>query len=260
MKQLNIPSDFEQFEATVGKVLTISYPDKQGATSKVTFIHSENGQFVCKSATKSKYKGWLSQEAQIMKQLNEETSLPIPTFYQFLEKEKESHLLMSLGKGITLREALKKAKSDEEKYVLCKSFGDLLKQLHETLPPASWRTQESWLDLQLEKAAYYLESYNVDGDQKLLDQLKQHKPTPSKPCLIHGDCTIDNVLVSNGNVHTFIDLGGATYGDPRYDIALAIRSIKNNEAMLRSFYKGYERQIISEEEFNYFDGGLYEFF
>ncbi|MFJ8064049.1 aminoglycoside phosphotransferase family protein [Psychrobacillus sp. NPDC096426] len=250
---------FNQFETIVGKIHSISYPNRQGATSEVAFFHTDSGQFVCKNAKTSKYREWLSTEAQVMKRLNEETALPIPTIYEFVEEENVSHLLMSLEKGVTLRDALQQADS-EERCSLFESFGELLKQLHETMPPQSWTTDKTWLENQLEKATYNLKNYQVDRDQILLDNLKKHKPTATKQTLIHGDCTIDNVLVSNGKVHTFIDLAGAAYGDPRYDIALALRSVRNNAVMLKAFYKGYERQVITEDEFDYFDGGLYEFF
>ncbi|WP_391201358.1 aminoglycoside phosphotransferase family protein [Psychrobacillus sp. L4] len=258
-KSIN-PAILDQFETIIGKIHSFSFPKRQGATSEVIFLHTDNGQFVCKAAQTSPYREWLLEEARVMKHWKEQTNLPIPTFYQFVENNEESFLLMSLEKGIPLREALLKAESDQEKYALLESFGALLKQLHETKPPTSWVTKESWLDEQLEKAIYNLQNYEVDGDQPLLDKLKKHKPIPFKQTLIHGDCTIDNVLVSNGRVGTFIDLAGSAYGDPRYDIALATRSIRNNEEMLQAFYKGYEGETITEEEFDYFDRGLYEFF
>lgn len=258
-KQIN-PNIPNHFETIIGKIHSFSYPQKQGATSEVSFLYTEKGEFVCKTANRQKYREWLAQEAQVMKCLNEETDLSIPTFYQFVEEEEVSYLLMSLKEGITLREALQKSKTEEERYVLIQSFGQLLKQLHETQPPKSWITEESWLDNQLQKATFNLLNYQVDGDQKLLDILKKNKPNPSNQTLIHGDCTIDNVLVSNGKVQTFIDLAGAAYGDSRYDIALSIRSFRNDETLVNAFYKGYKLQTISKEEFDYFDGGLYEFF
>lgn len=114
--------------------------------------------------------------------------------------------------------------------------------------------------LQLNKAAYNLKNYEVDGNQQLLESLLVNKPDDIPQTLIHGDCTIDNVLVTNNQVHTFIDLSETAFGDPRYDVALAIRSFLYDEALLNAFYEGYKLNQISKEEFDYFDGGLYEFF
>lgn len=260
MNQPMNPITIAFFEPILSKIQSFSYPKKQGATSEVIFLHTDNGQFVCKIAKKSPYRDWLKKEAVSMKCLNDETSLPIPIFYQISETKEESYLLMSQENGIPLREALQQTSDDSEKLALIKSFGVLLKQLHETIPPPSCVTEVSWLDEQLENATYNLQNYNVDGDQPLLEKLKREKPVPCEQTLIHGDCTIDNVLVLNGKVHMFIDLAGAAYGDPRYDIALAIRSIRNNQDMVNAFFKGYRLRIITAEEFAYFDEGLYEFF
>lgn len=248
------------FEPILSKVQSFSFPKRQGATSEVIFLHTDNGQFVCKIAKKSPYRDWLKKEADAMNYLNEVTNLPIPIFYQFTETTDESYLLMSRENGIPLREALQQTLHDSGKLEIMESFGVLLKQLHETQPPASWVTETPWLDQQLEVATYNLQNYDVDGDQALLEKLKKQKPIPSKQTLIHGDCTIDNVLVLNGKVHMLIDLAAAAYGDPRYDIALATRSIRNSQEMIDAFYKGYGLQTITSEEFTYFDEGLYEFF
>lgn len=61
-------------------------------------------------------------------------------------------------------------------------------------------------------------------------------------------------------VTAFIDLSGRTFGDPRYDIALAIGAFLKDADLLNVFYEGYGGERISMEEYAYFEGGLYEFF
>lgn len=250
----------EQFQEIIGNVQRVSYPTRQGATSEVVFLHTDQGNYVCKRSSLPKYRTWLLKEAKVMEELNANITLSIPTYLDFIEDENNSYLLMSMEQGIPLREALMFAKTDEEKTNLIHSFGTMLRSLHETAPPVKWQKQESWLDLQLNKAAYNLKNYEVDGDQQLLDSLKVNKPVAIPQTLIHGDCTIDNVLVANNQVYMFIDLSETAFGDPRYDIALGIRSFLYDEALLNAFYEGYRLQQISKEEFDYFDGGLYEFF
>lgn len=250
----------EQFQEIIGNVQRTSFPKRQGATSEVVFLHTVQGNFVCKCSSLPKYRSWLLKEAKVMEELNVNTALSIPTYHHYMEDESKSYLLMSLEKGIPLREALIAAKTDEEKTNLIRSFGTKLRTLHETDPPPKWRQQESWLDLQLKKAAYNLKNYEVDGDQLLLDSLKENKPDNITQTLIHGDFTIDNVLVTENRVQTFIDLSESAFGDPRYDVALAIRSFLYDKDLLNAFYEGYKLQRISKEEFDYFDGGLYEFF
>ncbi|MEK3981341.1 aminoglycoside phosphotransferase family protein [Psychrobacillus sp. FSL K6-2836] len=250
----------EQFQKIIGSIQRISYPKRQGATSEVIFLYTDRGNYVCKRSSLPKYRTWLSKEAKVMEVLNVNTALSIPTYYHYVEEENNSFLLMSLEEGIPLREALIVARTDEDKKNLIYSFGTQLRTLHETAPPPHWQQQESWLDIQLKKATYNLKNYEVDGDQPLLDSLKINKPVAIPQMLIHGDCTIDNVLVKDNQVHTFIDLSEADFGDPRYDVALAIRSFLYDEVLLKAFYDGYRLQQISKEEFAYFDGGLYEFF
>src|SRR6478609_3734535 len=78
---------------------------------------------------------------------------------------------------------------------------------------------------------------------------------------IHGDYTIDNVLVHDGRITAVIDWSGGTWGDARYDMALAVRfedgifTGKERSAFFNGYGKG-----ISQHEFCYFAEGLYEFF
>ena len=118
----------------------------------------------------------------------------------------------------------------------------------------------NWLEDQLAAATFNLANYEVEGDQLLLDKLKGNKPSAISQTIIHGDCTIDNVLVCAGVVSSFIDLSGCTYGDPRYDVALGIKAFLSNPVLLDAFYLGYEAKRMSNKEFTYFEEGLYEFF
>lgn len=250
----------KQFETIIGNIQNFSYPTRQGATSEVVFLHTVQGNYVCKRSSLPQYKSWLLEEAKVMKELNTNTSLPIPTFYDYMEDQGNSYLLMSMEEGVPLREALLAVKTNEEQVKLIHSFGAKLKKLHETPLPPEWQHRKSWLDIQLIKAAYNLQHFEVDGNPQLLDSLLKHKPRAIPQMLIHGDFTIDNVLVTDNTVETFIDLSGVAYGDPRYDVALAIRSFIYDKSLLNAFYNGYTLFRLSKEEFDYFDGGLYEFF
>ena len=247
------------FEQIIGEVKTLDFPSKQGATSEVVIVQASNGDFVCKTATNSLYRTWLAKEADNLKVLSKYSAIQTPEIYQYVETDSESHLLMSLEKGVPLREALKSSRSEAERAALLTSFGQLLKELHEVELVSEMKREQPWLERQLEIAAYNLANYPVDGDEVLLQKLKENLPNPIEQTMIHGDCTIDNVLVTEGQVHMFIDVGGMAVGDPRYDVALAIRSIKQNLDDLQAFYRGYGRKPISEEEYIYFEG-LYEFF
>ena len=248
------------FEEIIGEVKRLDFPLKQGATSEVVFIQASIGHFVCKTATNPLYRTWLAKEADNLQILSRYSTIPTPKLFRFIESDSESHLLMSLEKGLPLREVLKNSHSKAERLALLTSFGQLLKELHEVEIVSEMKMEQPWLERQLEIATYNLANYPVDGDEELLGKLKVNRPDSIVQTMIHGDCTIDNVLVTQGKVHMFIDVGGMAIGDPRYDVSLAIRSFKQDFDDLQAFYKGYARETISEEEYMYFEEGLYEFF
>lgn len=125
------------------------------------------------------------------------------------------------------------------------------------------KNDNPWLDTMLNKAEYKLTHFAVDGSEERLKRLKEVRPKPIDNTLIHGDFTIDNVLVNECNIVGVIDWSGATYGDPRYDVALAIRPKYNafdNDRDKEIFFKAYGKLRITDEEYNYFEDGLYSFF
>src|SRR5207248_5153726 len=118
------------------------------------------------------------------------------------------------------------------------------------------------LDSMLKQARYNLQHYEVDGDAQLLRQLERHRPPMVPPTLIHGDFTVDNVLIADGKVSGIVDWAGGAFGDPRYDLALAIRpkeGIFQTSEDIQSFLDGYGTTGLSKGEYDYFVD-LYEFF
>lgn len=250
----------KKIEAIVGEVKGISLLDYQGCTSEVRKLVTDSETYLIKSSFSERYRNWLKQEALVLRNLKNKHIIPVPKYYGYIEEVKNSHLIMSFEKGIPLTMALENSNSIGEKRLLIKSFGQLLQQLHESKIISSLITSENWLDYQLIRAESYLNSGDTDGTQELLNKLKTSIPNSVKQTIIHGDCTTDNVLVIDGKVQIFIDVSGMTVGDPRYDESLAIRNIKNNEEFINAFYSGYTRYKVSNDEFLFFDKGLYEFF
>lgn len=166
--------------------------------------------------------------------------------------------------GISLREYLSREPCLKDKEKAISNFGICLKKIHECPCPVELlKNDNTWLDTMLIKAEYNLSHYTVDGSQELLNRLKEVRPKQIDNTLIHGDFTIDNVLVNECNIVGVIDWSGAAFGDPRYDIALAIRPKLNafdNERDKDIFYNAYGKFKITEEEYDYFEEGIYSFF
>jgi len=250
----------------LGAIFGIAFP-RQGHTSDVGIIESEKGLFVLKRAKGEQYASWLAREAFVLDGL-ERTSLRIPKAYRFVQSEDDkgslqSWLLMERLEGNPLRQVLRAEQDPVVRHGLISRFGASLRELHSTPCPEPFKSGESWLEERLEQAEYNLRHYETDGTWELLERLKSNKPKPFSQTLIHGDCTLDNVLAHEGNVTGFIDWSGGAYGDPRYDVALAIRpkpDIFGSASDLQAFFDGYGDRIISEEEYTYFENGLYAFF
>src|SRR5205807_10669213 len=102
----------------------------------------------------------------------------------------------------------------------------------------------------------------VEGSGALLEQLERQRPQMVQPTLIHGDFAMDNVLLVEGKVSGIVDWAWGAWGDPRYDLALAIRPKENlfqTSEDIQAFLDGYGTAALSKEEYDYFVS-LYEFF
>ncbi len=263
MLPINIDEIPNEIIDYLDSVIDIKFP-RQGHTSDVGIVDSSNGRFVLKRTKGEQYCSWLSNEVGALKYLNN-TLLPIPKVYRFVEQTEkiQSWALLEFFEGETLRQALTKEKNRNRKHEMIFSFGAVLAQIHSTSCPKDLIWDSIWLEEMLRRAEYNLKHYSVDGTSVLLEELKTNKPLPIENTLIHGDFTIDNVIFHDGKVKCVIDWSGGTFGDPRYDLSLAIRPKPNaieTNSDINSFFEGYGKKILDEREYKYFEDGLYAFF
>lgn len=209
----------------------------------------------------------MKREAGTLEYLSQ-TELCIPKVYQFVSQEEsageqQAWLLMECLRGETIRKALTHEYDPRTRHRILFNFGENLRALHTTPCPEGLKRGGSWLDHMLAQAEFNLQHYEVDGSSELLEKLRTSKPGEAKQTLIHGDFTIDNVLVHEGSVTGIIDWSSGAFGDPRYDVSLAIRPKPNlfqSPEDRHAFFAGYGDQIITDEEYEYFEKGLYAFF
>lgn len=249
----------------LGAVGDITFP-RQGHTSDVGIIDSEQGRVVLKRTKGKLYTDWLKRESFILQCLSR-TKLRVPKVRRFLLQEEEHQeiqgwLLMECLSGETVRRILTDEHDPSARYDILFDFGKSLHELHATPCPDELKRGGKWLDHMLIEAEFHLEHHEVDGSPALLNRLKTAKPAEVRQTLIHGDFTIDNVLIHGGRISGMIDWSGAAFGDPRYDVALAIRPkphIFQTNQDLQAFFDGYGGDI-SNGEYDYFANGLYAFF
>ena len=246
----------------------------QAMTSSVALVETDRGLRVVKRARGALFAGWLEQEHRALTALAG-TGLPIPPPHALVRIEHgivpECWLLIDHLPGRPLSEVLRNDLSLSLRAALLRAFGQTLAAIHATpAPPDVPRPAPSWIDFMLDEAAENLEHFSVDGTPELLARLQTSRPASVAPTLIHGDYTIDNVLVEGKRVTGIIDWPACAVGDPRYDVALATR--RQDEAFdgrprrddLQAFFEGYGRADVfcapdAQEVLDYFVG-LYEFF
>lgn len=255
----------------VGKTRNLEVPE-QGDTSDVILLRGSRGDFVVKRATRPPFDEWLRRESEVLAALKD-SGLPMPELHLFLETGvgelspgRAAWLVMERLPGIPLRTRLRSEEDPRVRRRLLTAFGEIVRAIHTTrLPeplPGILAVDKPWLESALECARRYLERYEVDGTPELLERLTSNPPRQVPQTLIHGDCTMSNVLVVGERVSGVIDWCWGAFGDPRYDLALATDAKPEafqEAADLDAFYEGYGAPRLSPEEAEYFLG-LYEFF
>ncbi|KMJ57437.1 aminoglycoside phosphotransferase [Bacillus sp. LL01] len=245
----------------IRNIQSITFP-RQGCTSDVGIIESDKGRYALKRTKQPQFNSWLKKEVIVLKSLTKETSLPVPKIEKFLEDGGQSWALLEFLEGETVRAALTRTHNKEKREELLFNFGKIVSEIHACPCPKGLKNEQPWLDDMLFQAEYNLENYQVDGSQELLTYIKAKRPLEINPTLIHGDLTVDNVLVHKGVITGIIDWSGGACGDPRYDVSLAIRpkrGVFEWERDKRIFFEGYSGDILNEGDYKYFIN-LYEYF
>ena len=256
----------QEIRSQLGAIRHLTYPIRQGYTSNVAVVESTQGKCVIKRSQGLPFSDWLRQEYRVLQALAP-LALPTPNVYLFVSREgsagPDNWLLMDYIPGSSLREVLQIESDTMIRHSLLQKFGQVLATIHHTIPPPELTSDnQPWLTKMLKCAEENLYRYEVDGTQELLEQLQKTRPVPTTPTLLHGDFTIDNTLINDGGVSGVIDWPDGAVGDPRYDIALAIRPKPNVFQMpddFQAFFEGYGETALSSEDYQYFVK-LYEFF
>ena len=231
-------------------------------TSEVAFVDSDT-PCVIKRCRDRRYLEWLSREHRVLLALAD-SCLSVPRVLDYAQvdnKEEglEAWLVMSRLDGRPLWNELRHANSRRRARLLQRT-GELLKQLHATAVPIGLRSESPWVDRMLAEARKNLEW--CDGTVTLLASLHHRRPEPVPDVLIHGDLALDNVLVATDGGMSLIDWSGGGQGDPRYDLALALRTepeLQLGEVELAAFFEGYGGAPMDRSTRTWFED-LYEFF
>lgn len=255
----------EELVAAVGGIERVSIP-RQGYTSQTTVVEGGRGTFAIKRTEGERFCALLAHEHRVLTALSG-TDLPVPRpvlLHRWDEPEGPvAWLVLTHLPGEHVRTLLNAAEGPEERWTVMRAFGEALALIQAVPPPPALReVRLPWLDHMFSLAAYNLAHYQVEGDPELLEILRRERPAPegAAATLVHGDFTMDNVLLEEGKVTGIIDWSDGEVGDRRYDLAVALDghaeefSAEDREA----FFAGYGGKPLSPEESWYFSH-LYKF-
>ena len=98
-----------------------------------------------------------------------------------------------------------------------------------------YRPSKMHLPMHLQKQ---LKSFLPARMEVLLPRTDPITGTRPPPVLLHGDLTVDNILLGEKRAHhlSLIDFGDASFGDPLYDfVALSLSSLRSDPSLIDSF-------------------------
>jgi len=176
---------------------------------------------------------YVEKQVRIMKWL--EGKLPAPKVLAFEIMEEKSFLLMSRVYGdmacseyyLEHPKVLLKALAEALKMMWALDIADCpnLRDLETELAEGKYRVENGLVDVEDAEPTTFAEG-GFEDPAHLLRWLEENRPV-QEPVFSHGDFCLPNVLLTDGKVSGFIDLGDAGVGDKWRDIALCYRSLQH---------------------------------
>jgi aminoglycoside phosphotransferase len=146
--------------------------------------------------------------------------LPVPRVQLFVQDEQLDYLLISEIPGIDTSDKM----YSNDLPSMVRLLGEGMRMLH-SVPIASCPFDET-LDVKMAQARQ--RAHAGFAPLELLAELEAKRPQNEDLVLTHGDYCLPNILLHNGEVSGFIDLGRAGVADRYQDLALAVRSLAYN--------------------------------
>ncbi len=172
--------------------------------------------------------------------------LPVPEVLMFAENASAEFLLLSEIAGKDASDSFFKRQKRET----IEQLANGLKKIHSL--PVKDCPFDARLDYKIELARKRLENNLVDESdfdesrtgrnaEDLFRELVEVKPDAEDLVFTHGDYCLPNIILENGKLVGFVDLGSAGVADKYQDIALAARSLESNfgEKAAEMFFEIY---------------------
>lgn len=238
-----LTSGYEAEPVTIGKSQASTYRlSKSGGASLFLKVEGRDA-------------GELAQEQRVLEWLGHK--LPVPEVHFFGESEDWVYLLTT---GLDGKDACNCAYEPER---LVPLLAEGLRPIH-AVPiagcPFNWSVQAM-----LGRAAKHVRQGAVDESDfesehagwtavEVLAQVRKQIPPSEERILTHGDYCLPNVILSNGSVAGFVDVGRAGVSDRYRDLGIGLRSIRSNlgPGYEELFFKSYGLERPDWEKVEFF--------
>ncbi len=249
--ELKLPDEFQTY---TGKTLSVDSLE-QGRCSAIMRLQAEHGDFVVK-VTQGEYRGEeLLREHQVMQDL-QELGIPAPNSIAFHRQRGLSWQLREYRAGETLRSVLRSCGGPEDRLPLLAQMATTLADIHQ-VGCLMW-TWGNWKEASLRRARENMHHGLLDLEGEFvaaspeveLAWLRANSPAPGQVSLIHGDYRTKNLLCSNGELAAVLDWAFADFGDPYYDLAIALDYVET-DSELAAFIQAYGLQSVDEARLNW---------
>ena len=180
-----------------------------------------------------------------------EGKLPVPKVISFVEDDHQRYLLMTRIKGKMSCDKYYMEHPNELIPILAKSIKMLwkidIKDLDNELPRAEFRVDNGLVDISDAEPDTFGENGRFENPRELLTWLQDNRP-PYEPVLSHGDLCLPNILIDNGDISGFIDMGNCGIADKWEDIAMCYRSLNHNaDGTYGKVYSGIDPDLLFKE-------------
>ena len=230
-----------------------------GETSFVVFAEGDDCHRVIKCSRGPVYDDLLEREYVVLRALHG-TTLPIPATVSFERQGPVAWLVTERLPGEPLWEIRRDHPDHPDRVRWMHQVGRLLARIHGTPIPAGFPDGSAtpWREPSRRRRA---RAIGDDELESVLSGALEREDDDAAPVrtLVHGDFTLDNILVGPDGVTGVIDWGAAGPGDPAFDLALALSTAPHSHhdpEEIAAFLKGYRTGGLSTKLSRYV-GTLY---
>lgn len=200
----------------------------------------------------------LAYEAEVLHWL--QGKLPVPKVLYFEHLGDYEYLLISEVEGQDCSQAAHRHEPKAMVYCLAEGLRlihglDITDCPFDQTIPVKLKKARSNVEQGLVDETDFEPAYQGLRARDLLALLEARRPAQESRAFTHGDYCLPNIILNQGKVSGFIDLGRAGVSDPYVDIALAVRSLRHNygsEQLVELFLLAYGLDAVDKTKMEFY--------